>query len=201
MWAASRSRSRSLPPCNGWICGTSRIRAALGELGFEELRAGIYHAAPGLRIYVLVLSELPRNRETLLARLLGSGRILAEAIADLLALEDDAWEKGLALPWLVRLGFKHPGLTTEANKEAVMTEVREWFERYKKRLVRKGIKRGRLETLVQLCALRLGRPLSPGETAAMANRLKQVGETRLGEMLLGASPDALAAWLNSSEAA
>ena len=210
-WHHDRERraKHRLPLPRLCITSPGRPTTALTRLGFRAVRPGVYRAAPGLCIYVLVLSEVTKDRDTLLLRLLGSGRILAEAIMDLMALPDDAWEKELALPWLMRLGFKLPGL--DDGKEAVVTEVREWFERYKKGLVRKGMtkglqegrqkglqegrREGQREALEQLCALRLGRPLSSAERAVLSERLERVGGRRLGEMLLGASAEALAAWL------
>lgn len=215
-WHHERERLARQELPLGRLCITSpgRPEAALTELGFKERSPGVYQSAPGLRIYVLVLSEVPRNRETILLRLLGSGRILADAITELLALEDDAWEKELAIPWLVRLGIKHSGLG-EREEEAIMSEVREWFERCKQRCVHKGLKwglhrgkrvgkrvgkwEGKRETLVKLCALRLGRELSDREVATLSERLQQLGDRGLGEVLLWSSPEALAAWLSGGE--
>ncbi|WP_437505443.1 hypothetical protein [Sorangium sp. So ce1099] len=81
---------------------------------------------------VVVLAELPRTRATLLLRLLGSGRLLREALADLAALPDDAWEKSIAKPLVhFRLGTQEP--TTDEEDE-VSAEIRAWFEDYEQKL-------------------------------------------------------------------
>jgi hypothetical protein len=57
----------------------------------------------------VVVSELPVTRDTLLVRLLGAGAVLKQAIAELEALPEDAPERRLALPILLRLRFSLPG--------------------------------------------------------------------------------------------
>lgn len=86
----------------------------------------------------------PRTRATLLLRLLGRGRVLAEALRDLAALPGDAWEKSIATPLLVhfRLGIAEP----ETNEEAdVSAEIQAWFEDYQRKLRDEGVKEGRKE--------------------------------------------------------
>ena len=61
-------------------------------------------AAWGLSLRIVVLSELPRTRETLLLRVLGTGRLLREALADLAVLPHDAWEKNMGTP---RMRYVH----------------------------------------------------------------------------------------------
>ncbi|MGK4008055.1 hypothetical protein WMF31_35890 [Sorangium sp. So ce1036] len=58
-----------------------------------------------------------------LLRLLGSGRLLREALADLAALPDEAWEKGVAKPLLVhfRLSSQEPTIDEE---DEVSAEIR-----------------------------------------------------------------------------
>jgi hypothetical protein len=96
----------------------------------------------GLVTRVVVLSELPRTRETLLLRLLCSGRLLREALADLAALPDDAWEKSIAMPLLVhfRLGTDEPA--THEEEDDVSAEIRAWFEDYQQKLRDEGLKEG-----------------------------------------------------------
>ncbi len=53
---------------------------------------GFYELAPLYRARLVVVSELPRERDTLLLRLLGSGRTLREAEQELAALPALCWE-------------------------------------------------------------------------------------------------------------
>ncbi|HNH48498.1 MAG TPA: hypothetical protein PKY30_15765, partial [Myxococcota bacterium] len=53
---------------------------------------GFYELAPLYRARLVVVSELPRGRDTLLLRMLGSGRILKEAERELASLPPTSWE-------------------------------------------------------------------------------------------------------------
>jgi hypothetical protein len=83
------------------VISPGRPETVLDAYGCQAVRPGIYHAVWGLVLRVVVLAELPRTRQTLLLRLLGAGRLLREALSDLVALPGDAWEKTLATPLLV----------------------------------------------------------------------------------------------------
>jgi hypothetical protein len=62
----------------------------------------VYAGPSLLRTVVVVLGELPRERSTLLIRLMGGGRVLREAIEDLRPLPEDAPERAIALGPLPR---------------------------------------------------------------------------------------------------
>jgi hypothetical protein len=101
--------------------------------GCKQIRAGVYEAVPGLQMRVVVLAELPRTRETLLLRLLGSDRLLKEALADLWALPPGAWEESIVTPLLVefRLG---QGEQATNQEDAVSAAFRVEFEEWKQKL-------------------------------------------------------------------
>jgi hypothetical protein len=70
-----------------------------------------------------VVSELPVTRDTLLVRLLGAGAVLKNAIAELEALPEDAPERRLALPILLRLRLavpSDPARQTSDDQEFLM---------------------------------------------------------------------------------
>jgi hypothetical protein len=103
----------------------------------EPVRPGVYHSVPGLVLRVVVLSELPRVRETLLLRLLGRSRVLQEALADLAALPKDAWERSITAPLLVH--FQLGGGGQAENEEAdVNAEMQAWFNEYQQQLRKEG---------------------------------------------------------------
>jgi hypothetical protein len=70
--------------------------------------SGIYEGPPLLWTRLVVVSELPVARDTLLLRLLGAGQVLKQAIAELKELQEEAPERMLALPILVRLRLEVP---------------------------------------------------------------------------------------------
>jgi hypothetical protein len=153
----------------------------------------------------MVLSELPTTRETLLLRLLGSGRTLRGAIAELVALPEGAWERAIAEPWLVRLRFEVPTETSarSVEEEELIVEIQKWYAELKQEIRQEGKLEGELEgelkgrvaTHAGLVAKRLGRPLSEAEHAVLAERLDRLGEDRIFDLVLTHDGDALAAWL------
>jgi hypothetical protein len=58
--------------------------------------SGFYEGPPLLWTRLVVVSELPVARDTLLLRLLGAGRVLRQAIPELKALQAEAPERTLA---------------------------------------------------------------------------------------------------------
>ncbi|WP_437876160.1 hypothetical protein [Sorangium sp. So ce513] len=138
------------------VIGRGRPETVLDAYRCEPVQPGVYHAVPGLVMRVIVLAELPRTRATLLLRLLGSGRVLREALADLAALPDDAWEKGIARPLLIhfRLGTDEP---TTDKEDDVSAEIRAWVEEYERNLRAEARTEGRAEEAARavLTALRV----------------------------------------------
>lgn len=66
--------------------------------------AGVYfHGDDLYRVGIVVADELPRDRSTILVRIMAAGPLLPEAIADLAALPADAHERTVAEQILVHL--------------------------------------------------------------------------------------------------
>lgn len=61
-------------------------------------------------------------------------------------------------------------------------------------------RRGALQSLEHQFARRLGRPLTPGDHATLAERLSALGADRLGDVVLDLDRDALAQWLADPDA-
>ncbi len=90
-----------------WIIAAGRPTSALAALGAvpaEEWPRGVY-TSPGdappepggmLHTGIVVASELPRERSTILVRIMAGGAVLPAALADLTALPADAYERGVA---------------------------------------------------------------------------------------------------------
>jgi hypothetical protein len=198
-----------------WFVSAGRPDSVLRDFGFVPDAAGpegLYTtAAPGWRLYIVVIAELPRERSTLLLRLLGSKRVRRMALQDLAALPHDAWERRVALPWLVRLSFEVPAeLLPElpAEERELIMETREWFEQFEAQRMKQAEERGKLEgklegklqVMARLCGLRLDRPLTETEKEALAARLDRLGEDRVGQVMLSFSSEALEAWLSDPNA-
>ena len=93
-------RSKASTPMRQWIFSAGVPKTAIEELGFvpddEWASTGVYRLPRGYRVTLFVISELPQIRETLLLRLLGTGRTFVDAVAEFLALPRDAPEHGVA---------------------------------------------------------------------------------------------------------
>jgi hypothetical protein len=203
---------RRIPLPSAWLVSAGRPDTVLREFGFVPdvgvIPSGLYTTgAPGWRVHIVVIAELPRVRSTVLLRLLGSARVRRMALRDLAALPEDAWERQVAFPWLVRLSFEVPaevvaGLPAE-ERDFIM-ETREWYEQFNEQYTARRLKeakeRGQLETMTKLCGMRLGRPLNEEESTALAERLRRLGEERVGQVLLSSSSEMLGAWLSDPNA-
>jgi hypothetical protein len=173
------------------VISPGRAETVLEAYGCKLVRAGLYDAVPGLVMRLVVLAELPRTRETLLLRLLATGRALREALADLAALPDGAWEKSIATPLLVhfRLGITNDTVTHE--EDDVSAEIRAWFEDYEQKLrseaINEGLKKGERSLLRRLLRARFGElPTSAVARieAAEPAELEQWGERVLSAQTL-----------------
>jgi hypothetical protein len=191
-----------------WILSAGRPATVIESFRLAPDPGGsacVYASGPGLHLHVVVLSELPATRETLLLRLMGSGRTLRAAIADLVALPEGAWERTIAEPWLVRLRVEVPTNPSERSveEEELIVEIQKWYEEHKQGIRQEGKLEGKLEgehdarvaTHARIFAKRLGRPLADAEHAVLAERLEHLGEDRLVDLVLAHDGVALAAWL------
>jgi hypothetical protein len=184
-----------------WILSAGRPVTAIDSFRLAPDPGGlacVYASGPGLRLNLLVLSELPRTRETLLLRLLGAGRNLRAAIADLLALPEGTWERTIAQPWLIRCRIEVAAETSERSveEEELMVEIQKFYEEITQKMELKG----RVATHAGLLAKRLGRPLSDAEHVVLIERLGRLGEDRIFDLVLTHDGDALAAWLADPDA-
>ncbi len=115
---------------------------------------GFYEGAPVYKARLVVVSELPKQPDTLLLRLLGKGHTLEEASAELRQMPEAAWERATASAVLpaVRLALQHAQESTMIQPYQDMYEkwVREQraigeqigIERGIERGIEKGIEKG-----------------------------------------------------------
>lgn len=136
-------RTPSPPSPRMWVISSGRPASGLAALGFRRLRdwpRGLYHAAPALHLGLLVVSELPRTRATLLLRLMGAGRALKRAIADLRALPEAAPERHAALPVLLRLRLDVPPPDARtADDQEFMMSTEDVVEAWKRQVIKEGV--------------------------------------------------------------
>jgi hypothetical protein len=107
-----RRKEKNLPPVPFvepwlWIIAATASAPTLRKLEAKSAPgwpAGVYfHGDDLYRVGIVVADELPRDRSTLLVRIMAAGPALPAAIADLAALPEDAHERAVAEQIVVHL--------------------------------------------------------------------------------------------------
>ena len=174
---------------------TLRFRRAKGwPRGVWEL--------PGLGVYLVVVSALPRTPDTVFLRLMGSDPVREQAVRALEA-------PGCTLPRLEdlvklvvqlrvhrRRETKNPVTLKETPEMIDLSIYNEW----EKETLEKGRLDGIEKALVRLFSRRLGRALTAQEHATLVRRLDTHGADRVGDVVLDLTEAQLAAWLDDPAA-
>ncbi|WP_437784470.1 hypothetical protein [Sorangium sp. So ce1097] len=114
-----------------------------------------------------MLGELPRERSTLLIRLMGGGRVLREAVEDFRRLPQDAPERAIGLGPLLRFraAVAEVGPATPEEEEIVMT-TQELVEQF----IEQGRTQGMARATITLYEARFGPMPSTLRSAVEAMR-------------------------------
>lgn len=185
-----------------WAVCAGRPEASLRSWAMEPMTdwpVGFY-GTPSVRApRIVVVSALPRQRDTLLLRLMGAGDTLRAALEDLHALPHGAPERAMMDAILVLLRHEIPrmaGIDYTSNEVVMRVQeaVRLWEEE-KRSFLAEG-----LGPLVRLFGRRLGRPLTESERSVLLARLGSLGPDRLGDVVLDLNPDELARWISDPDA-
>ncbi|HET7499991.1 MAG TPA: DUF4351 domain-containing protein [Kofleriaceae bacterium] len=151
----SLSRRKTLPPLPiQWVISSGRPEAGMDGLGFRPMTGaprGIYESPPLHYTRLVVVSELPVTRDTLLVRLLGAGSVLKQAIAELEALPVEAPERRLALPVLLRLRLAVPTdpVQQTSDDQEFLMNTQDIVETWRREAIQEGVERGLEQGLVQ----------------------------------------------------
>ena len=130
-----------------WVIAGGRPSQLLAPLHFEADRRwpkGIYIAPRALRTRLIVVSELPKNAETLLLRVLGAGKTLRDATRELRALGAEHPIRRIVLPIVVRLHLEYRTDPDERNQEFAM-QTQDIYQEWLQRTLAEGEARGRAE--------------------------------------------------------
>ncbi len=115
-----------------WIIAAGSPTALLTKLKLEPARgwpAGVYFFGDDvLRVGIVVASKLPRNRSTILVRLMAAGPLLTPAIEDLARLPRKAHERAVAERILLDLqhALRQQPSRNPDEKEFIVTMQRSW---------------------------------------------------------------------------
>ncbi len=134
-----------------WIVSSGLPESGLAGLRFDQASSaewgpGVYDGPPLTHTKVVVVSELPDTRDTLLLRLMGAGRTLTQALEEMERLPNEAPERALAMPLLVSLRIEipdDPTKRTQDDEEYVMT-MQSTLDTYIEQWKREGRDEGRL---------------------------------------------------------
>jgi hypothetical protein len=136
------------------VISSGRPDGGIEGLGFHLMNGwppGIYDSPRLLWTRLVVVNELPVDRDTLLLRLLGAGAVLKQAIAELRGLPAEARERTLALPVLLRLRLAvpiDPAKQTSDDQEFLMN-TQDVVETWRREAIQEGVKQGLKQGLEQ----------------------------------------------------
>lgn len=137
-----------------WVISAGRPNDGIANLWFRPLAgwpSGFYEGPPLLWVRLIVVSELPVTRDTLLLRLLGAGRVLREAVGELKGLPRDALDRRLALPFVLELRVdmsRDRGKLTQEDEEFLM-ETQDVVEMWRQEAAMGGRVEGRIEGRIE----------------------------------------------------
>lgn len=188
-----------------WILPAGRPSRVIEHFELRPLEGwpdGVYSAVSWARLRLVVISELPRTRETLLLRLLGAGVTLRAAMAELIALPDDAWERTLLVPLFLKFRFKLPQDPSQRTpeEEAFIMTAEDYVEAIREEGTRKGRSEGMEVLVAHQIERRLRRPLTEGERVTLRARVKALGAEQVSDLASDLAADALSAWLAAENA-
>jgi hypothetical protein len=183
------SLRRPAPPLPiQWVISSGRPGDGIAGLRFYAMHGwppGIYTGPPLLWTRLVVVSELPVVRETLLLRLLGAGPVLKQAIAELKALGAAELERSLVLPILVRLRLEllsDPKRQTDDDQEFLM-DTQDIVETWRQEAVQEG----RQEVLLHLLRQRFGHEVDAHVERRVATASREQLDTWTGRVLSAAT--------------
>jgi hypothetical protein len=133
--------------CSGWPASWRRRRRA--EPADEPFCPGVYRTDEDSELWFVVVSELPRIRETVVLRLLGSRRRRREAFQELLAIprNDPEWPQVQRFIEVLLQAVLCDNQIPEADKEDVVTQARAEVERIHEETLNRGRREGLKEGL------------------------------------------------------
>jgi hypothetical protein len=136
------------------ILSAGRPKTVLELFRFMPAGDGVYALAPGLAVSLVVLAELPRTPATVLVRL-GSARTRRAAAEEILAMPAAAWEKRIAVPFMVKFGL---GSLEGATPEELMrvAEMIKEVEDWERAVEHRGERRGEGKVLLKQLRLKFG---------------------------------------------
>jgi hypothetical protein len=164
------------------VLSPGRPQTVLDAYGFAEVSPGLHRLPAGFAVWLLVLSELPKTRATVLLRL-GSEKLRAAAAAEILRMPADAWERKTAEPLLVQYGLE-PSRSASPEEKMTLAEIQQEVEEGRQKLRHEGQQQGERRFLLRQLRARFGE-LPPAVVARVEAAEPEVLEA-WGEQVLTA---------------
>jgi hypothetical protein len=142
-----------------WVLSTERPESVIKHYELEPMRgwpSGFLGAWEADAIGLVVLRELPRERSTLLLRLMGAGAVLTEAIADVTALPADAWERTVTVPVLLALRLEIAPYVPDDKERTHLLSTMALYEEWVQKTKAEGRAEAMKESLVAAYGVRFG---------------------------------------------
>jgi hypothetical protein len=154
-----------------WFMPDPARSSAPDQLGVLGRIAG-GPSTPLLWSRLVVVNELPVDRDTLLVRLLGAGAMLKQAITELKELRAEAPERTLALPILVRLRLTVPSDRAKqtADDQEFLMDTQDIVETWRREAIQEGVQEG------------IKQGVQEGVKQGIAHSLIEVYEARFGAL-------------------
>jgi hypothetical protein len=164
----------------------------------EDWERGIYFLPDSLRTAIVVIHQLPRTPETLWLRLLGRGRVQAQAIDELEALPADHPLRSVTLELLYTLqkNLEVAEDRDDEERELIM-RLAPLYQQDREKAVQQGMQREGATLVLRLLNRRLGQVSATVEEQIRQLPVEQLED--LGEALLDFDSEAdLLNWLDNA---
>lgn len=142
-----------------WILATGRPESVLHGYGFHPIPGwptGFHEREEADAVGLVVLRELPRQRDSLLLRLLAAGAVLKEAIAELHRLPRDAWEREVAIPALLAARMEIPQTGGDESDKEFLMSTESLYEQWERKTIEQGSTQGAKRALAVFYEARFG---------------------------------------------
>jgi hypothetical protein len=142
------------------VLSTERPESVIKHYELEPMRGwpsgflGAWEMADAVGL--VVLRELPRERSTLLLRLMGAGAVLTQAVADVIALPKDAWECTVAVPVLLALRLEILPYVADDKERMHVLSTMALYEEWVQKTKAEGRTEAMKESLVAAYRVRFG---------------------------------------------
>jgi hypothetical protein len=160
---------------------------------------GVYASHDDFGLWIVVISELPETPDTLCLRVLGRGKVLQRAVAELAMLSRNAWERRLLailVQWRREVVIE--GIQSEDDEDFMQTtqfSLEAFEQQLRDEGVSQGISQGSARVTARLIERRIGRTLTSAEHQHLSDAITAEGAERVADLVLDLSPDALAHWV------